>query len=308
MTNRGFSRRNILRVAALGGAQLALGMRRLRAEGTKGTTVDSRFWLWSHIAGAYTGEFGLEGGTLITPVEAAHYLGTPNVFMVEYYDKPTPSQWKQCSVAFQSLGQISWSIVPPGENVRSTPAERDIVLNFAFSNPQITSVVMDDFFSRRKTWSADQVAALSVEELQNLRPLLKRGDKRLDLWEVLYHQEVNDPSFPKLAPYLKLCDIVQLWPWHGKEIPNLEETLAKVERLVPGKKIALGCFMWDFGGAKPLSVSQMQEQCEFGLKCLHQGRIEAMIFGASWLCDRGLEAVRWTRQWIQKVGDQKLST
>ena len=33
---------------------------------------------------------------------------------------------------------------------------------------------------------------------------------------------------------------------------------------------------------------------------------EGMIFLASCICDLKLEAVEWTRQWIQKVGDEIL--
>lgn len=255
---------------------------------------------------------------MITPVEAAHYLGIPNVFMIEYWDKPTPEplkrprpeQWKQYAIPFQSLNQLSWGLPQAGDDPDPVSVKRnqDTSLDFAFSNPQITSVVLDDFFSaRRKYWPAEPLAVLTREQLQNLRSRLKRGNKQLDLWVVLYHEDVNNPTFPKLAPYLELCDIIQLWSMSGKTIGEREETLAKVEHLVPGKRIALGGFMWDMREKKALPVSLMEQQCEFGLKCLHSGRIEAMIFGASWLCDRDIEAVRWTRQWIQKVGDQKLT-
>jgi len=298
-----------MRIAALGGVQMMVKLPQLHATVIPGNTVDSRFWLWSHIAGAYSGQFGLPGPTQITPVEAAFYMGIPNVFMVEYENgKPSPAEWKQYSVPFQSLKQVSWSIVPPGKDEKSTPAEREAVLNFAFSNPQITSVVMDDFFVRRSTWTRNQIAPLSVTELVELKHKLQRNGKRLDLWVVLYAHQVTDPSFANMAPYLQHCDIIQPWPWYGKEIQNLEDILAKTERLVPGKRKALGCFMWDFGGSKPLPVSAMQQQCEFGLKCLQSGRIEEMIFGASWLCDRDLETVEWTRRWIRKVGNQKLTT
>ena len=50
----------------------------------------------------------------------------------------------------------------------------------------------------------------------------------------------------------------------------------------------------------------MEQQCELGLEWLRAGRIEAMIFCGSWLCDRGLEPVAWTREWIQRVGSEKL--
>jgi len=56
--------------------------------------------------------------------------------------------------------------------------------------------------------------------------------------------------------------------------------------------------MWD--------MAAMEQQCDFGLQALQRGRIEHMVFGASWLCDRHLPAVEWTREWIRKVGNQKL--
>jgi len=307
MTGNGFSRRTLMQAAALGSAQLMMKLPRLYASATPGSTVDSRFWLWSHIAGAYAGTSGLVGPSRITPVEAAHFLGIPNVFMVEYNGQPAPSEWKQFSVPFRSLERLSWSVVPPGMDEKSTQAEREAVLDFAFSNPQIASVVMDDFFVRRSTWTKDQVAALTVPELEELKHNLQRNGKRLDLWVVLYAHQVNDPSFHRLAPYLRHCDIVQLWPWWGHEIPSLPETFAKVEALVPGMRKALGCFMWDFGDQKPLPVSAMEQQCGYGLEWLEKGRIEAMVFAASWLCDRDLDAVEWTRKWIRKVGNQKLT-
>jgi len=92
MTGNGFSRRALMQAAALGGAQLMINLPHLQASVTPGSTVDSRFWLWSHIAGAYAGTSGLVGPSRITPVEAAHFLGIPNVFMVEYNGQPAPSE------------------------------------------------------------------------------------------------------------------------------------------------------------------------------------------------------------------------
>jgi hypothetical protein len=79
-----------------------------------------------------------------------------------------------------------------------------------------------------------------------------------------------------------------------------------VDELVPGKKKALGSFMWNFGKKEPLPLSVVEEQYELGLKWLRSGKIESLIFGASWLCDRKIEAVGFTRDWIRKVGSQKL--
>ena len=53
-------------------------------------------------------------------------------------------------------------------------------------------------------------------------------------------------------------------------------------------------------------VENMKNQCELGLHWLHTGRIEGIIFLANCVCDLELEAVEWTRDWIRKVGDDKL--
>jgi hypothetical protein len=50
----------------------------------------------------------------------------------------------------------------------------------------------------------------------------------------------------------------------------------------------------------------MQRQCELGLEYLRQKRLEGMMFLGNGVMDIGFEAVEWTRQWIQKVGDTRL--
>ena len=65
--------------------------------------------------------------------------------------------------------------------------------------------------------------------------------------------------------------------------------------------------MWDYGDKKPMPISAMQRQCEQGLEWLHHGKIEGMIFLASCICDLNLETVEWTRNWIHKVGGQRVT-
>ena len=61
--------------------------------------------------------------------------------------------------------------------------------------------------------------------------------------------------------------------------------------------------MYDYGEKKPMPISLMEQQCQLGLQWLQEERIEGMIFLASCICDLGLEAVEWTREWIQDVGE-----
>lgn len=300
------TRRNLIKSASVLGAPILTSLHGapLNAATRKPSTVRDRLWLWSHVAGSYDGEYNLPGHSRITPVEAAYYLSIPNVFMIQLNGQPPIDSLEQFAVPFQSLNEISWSIVDPQDH---TPEEeRRAVLDFAFKMPNITGVVMDDFFVHRKSFKEGQVAALSIDELKELRKKLQQGSKRLDLSVVLYEHQIGDSKFETYVPYLELADIVQVWIWTGKDVPEIPATLDAFEKQLPHKRKVLGVFMWDFGGQKPQPISVMEQQCEMGLKFLKQKRIEGMVFCGSWLCDRGLETVGWTREWIHKVGNQKV--
>jgi len=145
-------------------------------------------------------------------------------------------------------------------------------------------------------------AALSVEQLQQLRKRLTVNGRKLDLSVVVYTHQLDR----RITPHLKQCDIVSLWTWKAVELANLEDNFARLETLVPGKRILLGLYMWDFGTNKPMPVDLMKTQCELALMWLRQGRIEGMIFLATNICDLDLETVNWTRRWIAEVGDRPL--
>jgi len=259
------------------------------------TTVRDRLWLWSHVADSYSGKYNLPGRSRITPTEAAHYMGIPNVFMIQRDGLPQPP-FDQYAVPFESLRELVWSIVSAGGEV--SPEEQEAVLDLAFKNPTISGVVMDDFFVPK-----GKPGAMHLEQLRELCARLRNPAKKLDLWVVLYERELERD----IAVYLDLCDVIQFWTWHGKNIKNLAENFEAAQELAPGKRMALGLYWWDFGDKKPLPISAMEHQCELGLEWLRTGQIEAMIFCGSWLCDRGLDPVVWTREWIRRIGSEQLT-
>ena len=147
-------------------------------------------------------------------------------------------------------------------------------------------------------------ASLTVNELRKIRDHFHNViGRRMDLSVVCYDRNIH----PRIRPHLELFDSIVFYTWFADDLEHLEENLSKLEQLVPGKRIRLGCYMWDFGGGKkPMPIEKMQKQCELGLKWLKQGRIEDMIFLATNLCDLNLETVEWTRRWIDKVGNEPL--
>jgi hypothetical protein len=238
----------------------------------------------------------------MTPAEGAFYLGVPNVVFVAYQDPkdscrmlPEESSFEPYAISFRPLKGVVWSIVGAGGVVNQHGVE--FVWNLSQKFPNITGVQMDDFF--RTTLDGGKVGTLTPKELAYIRNQLATTGRKLDLWVTLYH---HDLQFD-VSEYLSEVDVVTYWTWKAQDLENLEEGFAQAEKAAPRARKVLGCYMWDYGTYQPMPVALMEKQCQIGLEWLRQGRIEAMIFLASVICDLNLEAVEWTRNWIREVGD-----
>jgi hypothetical protein len=263
-------------------------------------SVRDRFWSWSHEARVYDNErkWNLPKTSRITPVEGAYYMGIPNIIFVRYRGKPK-SPFEQCAIPFKTLKRVNWSIT--GAVGETSAKEREHVFRLARSMPNITGVFMDDFFNLK----GGKIGALSVNQLESIRKKLNNiNGRKLDLGVTLYTYQLDR----RIMPHLKFCDVISLWTWEARHLKNLKENFKKLNEMIPNKRIWLGCYMWDFGVSKPkpMSIELMKMQCELGLKWLKEGRIEGMIFLGTNICDRDINAVEWTREWIAKVGDKPL--
>lgn len=257
-------------------------------------TVRDRFWLWGHEAGSHNGQYNLPSNSRMTPVEAAYYLGVPNALMIAYANKPEPP-FDQHMIAFTPLRRVVWSIVGDSS---STRADLDEVLALAAKFPNLSGVIMDDFFHRPDASGA--ISRVSIAELERYSERLRSGARPLALHVVVY---AHDLSLP-LQPYLEPCDVITYWTWTADELLDLASNFARLEQIAPRKRKLLGCYLWDYGAGRAMPLDRMQQQCAQGLAWLQQGRIDGMIFLSNTACDQGLESVAWTRQWIAEVGDQ----
>ncbi|MBI2190487.1 MAG: hypothetical protein HYU36_00715 [Planctomycetes bacterium] len=261
-------------------------------------TLRDRFWVWAHEAGSHDRDYNLPKPSRMTPAEGAFYLGTPNLIMVRYHDRPSPP-FEQYAVPFRPLRSVVWSIV--GAGGRTEGEERAQVLKLAERSPNITGVMMDDFF--RGLGKGKDIGALSLEQLGSVRGQLQVAGRRLDLWVVLYTHQLDWP----VEAHLRLCDKVTLWTWKPEDLERLEAHFQRLESLTPSSGKLLGCYMYDFAAKRPMSVERMKLQCDRGLEWLRSGRIEGMIFLASCIADLDLEAVEWTRDWIARVGEERVA-
>jgi hypothetical protein len=266
---------------------------------TEASTVRDKLWLWGHDAGAHNDGWGLPGASRITPTEAAFYLGLPNLIMVRYLGRP-PLPFDQYALPLRALRRVVWSVV--GAGGQTGEEERAHVLDLAARHPNITGLMLDDFFGSEQPGRGDGRAALPPAKLRELRSALTVAGRRLRLWAVLYEHQLEWP----LAPYLGLLDLVSFWTWGSERLKGLEANLERLGEVAPGCGRVLGCYLWDYGRKAPMPLDLVRHQCELGLRWLRQGRIEGMIFLASCLCDLDLEAVEWARGWIAQVGEKQL--
>jgi hypothetical protein len=144
-------------------------------------------------------------------------------------------------------------------------------------------------------------ASLSPEQLHILAERRYRG-RKLPITAVVYVRQIS----PWLKPYLDEVDQVSLWTWRPVDLDRVTENLIALEKLIPGKPVLLGCYMYDFDQRRPLTVERMKTQVETGYRWLREGRVAGMIFLATPNVDVDLEAVEWTREWIRRVGDEEL--
>ena len=68
----------------------------------------------------------------------------------------------------------------------------------------------------------------------------------------------------------------------------------------------LGVYMLDFPSGIALTDEQMENQCEFGLRMLREGKLDGMIFEANSVMGVGLSSEKWLRGWIDKVKNTEI--
>lgn len=239
----------------------------------------------------------------MSPVEGALYLGVPNIYMnqansgleaqIGRFEPP----FGQYAIALRPFRRILWGLV--GSGGFTSTEERKEGLELILKTPNFVGAHMDDFFISKPT---DKKAILTVDELRAIRQTLKSAGRPMEIYSTYYTSLLTLP----LTEYLELLDGVTFWTWKPEDLVNLESNLAKVKEVAPRLKVILGCYLVDFTKKVSIPIPAMQQQCEFGLEALKQKRIEGMMFLSNGVMDVGFEAVEWTREWIQKVGETPL--
>jgi hypothetical protein len=208
-------------------------------------------------------------------------------------DDPHPP-FDEESNALRNLSEVVWSIVGDCDSKRNDDHGDDLeeVLRQAAKFTNITGGVLDDFFK------PDGTGRYSVNEITRIKEKLHNFPMRkLDLWMVWYEIQLDFD----VRKYLDLCDVITFWTWRASNLKKLDENMEKVKAMTPGKRRLAGCYMWDYGAQKALSVEEMELQCGKYRQWMIDGTIDGVIFCSNCIMDIGLDAVEWTKQWIKDI-------
>lgn len=99
-------------------------------------------------------------------------------------------------------------------------------------------------------------ASLSPTQLHEIRERISAEGRKLPITCVVYTHQIS----PRILSHINEVDKVAMWTWRSDDLKDLEANFEKLERIVRPKPILLGCYLYDYGANKPMSVDRMKHQ------------------------------------------------
>ncbi len=179
----------------------------------------------------------------------------------------------------------------------------DEVLRQAEKYPNITGAIFDDFFIAPEN-DGGKVARHSVANVKTIRDRLHQFPlRKLYLWVVWYKKQLDHP----VEEYTELFDVITFWNMRAPaEIEEIDGDFAKLVDKTAGKSRMTGCYMWNYGEGKPLSIQEIKAEVEKYYGWIKDGLSAGIIFCSNCCADLGLAAAEWVREWIKEVGQEEL--
>lgn len=257
-------------------------------------SLKDNLWLWGQAPNSHHEEgnnrYHLPGRNKMTPAEGLEYFGIKNACMVVMENKPAPP-FEPWAEALRGAEQVVWSVLGSGGSERTNNGGSDLseVLKLAEQYDNIIAGVADDFMrpERMAVYTPEVVADFR----RNLHETLPR---KLDFWTVIYEHEINENA----KPYLDEFDVVTMWTWRANHLQELDENYTKLKKLLKEQPILAGCYMWDYGNQKPMTMENMKRQLEVYAEWYDQGKISGIILCSNCIADLGLDTVEYTKEWI----------
>lgn len=259
------------------------------------TVLRDKLWLWGQSPDAHYEHdniYKLPGHSRMTAMEGAIYFDIPNMCRVRMMGHPMPP-YDQESIALDSCKEVVWSLLGAGGEPVTEWGDVEEVIRQAKLFPNITGGVFDDFFLPHR------IAHYTPEKLHEIKErMCQESGRHLDMWVVCYEDKLD--SIENIADYLNVFDVITFWTWKGSALERAGENIDRIRRMVPGKRVMAGCYMWNYGERCPLTLEQMKQQTDLYMDYLKSGKLAGMVVCSNCIADLGIEAVDWMRKWIRE--------
>jgi hypothetical protein len=308
MKRREFIKNTTLGSVALSG--LSMGLNTLNSDISlpKNALIKDRLWLWGQNPGSHhlespEGGYKLPGTNLMDAREGCSFFGIEKCCRVTMSTGPFPPFGKEAE-KIKDLKEVVWSAIGAGDVKQYENDQNDLdeVLRIAEIYPNITGAILDDFFLAAEI-PGKSSGRHSLESISKISDRLHNfSRRRLDLWMVWYTYQLDF----NVDDYIKRSDVLTLWTWKGSDLTELDSNIKKFVEKTSGKRRLAGCYMWNYGETKPLTMDQMKYQLDRYYYWLKKGDIEGIIFCSNCIADIGLDTVEYTRKWIAEVGNKRI--
>lgn len=256
-------------------------------------------WVWGITGAGTDGPHTAAAFAQATPAERARLLGVPSIIMA---GNGLPRNDADADAHSQDVGgapRLVWEIATDREEggppfVYTETVAR--VRRLAGAYPQIEGVLLDDMSSL----GIDH--GFKPEHIRSVRELLGETHAQVKVWGVVYTMNMDREG---MDDYIRELDVISLWVWHARDIPQMADNVALLRTKFPDIPIMLGLYLYDYGGGQRMPLERLEKQCVTALHLAHAGAIEGIVFLT---INDDADTVAWTADWVRKVGDEKVGS
>lgn len=241
-------------------------------------------------------------GSSMTPAEAALFLDIPNMVMVCCDGIPSPfSQYAEKYLySFLPMDRVMWSSI--GSAGYRDGREEDYIVSKHEEYTNLCGCYLDDPLMQFLAFPEEKRARKAKELVSGIRKKLDTCSRHMDLVITWYPHEAREED----SEIYEDIDAVAIYTWNALELENIDSVMEIAKKKFPNKKIYLGAYLYDYERSCPLTIEQMEFQCEKGKKWLLDGTIEGMIFVTNAVMAPGMQNDIWLRNWIAENKDIEL--
>lgn len=265
--------------------------------------LKEHIWIWGHPTNAMydilNNDKQQRGVSTISPVDGLTYIGASNLFYNDYIKDFDVMLECERAKDVPRVGWVVERLAVPGKE-KSTDIPRIIELSKEYTN--ICIAIFDDFFSPANV--TNNYVHYSVEKLREYRETLHKAG--LELWVVLYSENIDLYGIETLRPYLEEFDGITFWFWDEKDVAaSYDKYIDILLHELPEKKRMLGCYIYNFARGLAASPELVLEQLEKGSKLIKDGHVEGLIVhtNSAFALKKPFEAVEECKKWLAQHGD-----